>query len=353
MIGNQNINLRVPSGIWAHPDPNQSLNRTDRNDAAWQTRTIDYIHIDKSGVPNHPLFQSSAATMNIPNVADCAPSIRYALLYWAGFTNRNDYDRVKLRLPDKNEYHTIVAGDKNKVGPRYYCVADITSLLQTQNVLNGEYIVGDIAGQINKTGTPNNNGDGLSGGWTILLVYDYPSARVPAKKISIFDGHRFVTSGSFQAMTLSGLNTVPYGPVNVRMGVMSVEGQLEWSGDYMVVNGHKMGQPNSNAPNWTENFFDSSVTINGGNVLARRPNSMNNIGFDLDIFNMNNPGNSVLGNNATSMIVSLAAAGDAYVPIVTAISVEVAAPNIVIEKRVYKADGTDVTAGLLHRVTII
>ena len=82
---------------------------------------------------------------------------------------------------------------------------------------------------------------GLSGGWSILVVYEYPGSSVTSKKINIYDGFQYVTRSGIN-MNLTGFTTVPSGPVNVRMGVMSVEGQLEWDGDYMEVNGHKMGQ---------------------------------------------------------------------------------------------------------------
>ena len=356
MIGNQNINLRNhETGQFRHTDPNQPLNRKDKDDTthpysmganSWLNRGIDYIHIDKnSTAANAPKFQSSAATLNLPTSQNgCPLRIRYAALYWAGYTNKvNDYYKIKLKLPGKNEYHSLEADDKyiglyrNK---EYFCFKDITKLLQNQGVTNGEYIVGDMVGEIDNPGGENHNDHGLSGGWSILVVYEYPGSNVTSRKINIYDGFRWVSGGV--NLNLTGFTTVPSGPVNVRMGVMSVEGQLEWDGDFMEVNGHRMGQANSALPNWTNNFFDSSITLNGTNVTTRRPNSTNNIGFDLDVFEVPNPGNSIIGNNTNSLNVKLNATVDVYLPVVTAVSVENYEPKLEVETRVFKG-GTDIT----------
>ena len=355
MIGNQNINLRNhETGQFRHTDPNQPLNRKDKDDVThpygvngWNNRTLDYIHIDKnSTAANAPRFQSSAATLNLPTSQNgCPLRIRYAALYWAGYTNKvNDYYKIKLKLPGKNEYHSLEADDKyiglyrNK---EYFCFKDITKLLQNQGVTNGEYIVGDMVGEIDNPGGENHNDHGLSGGWSILVVYEYPGSNVTSRKINIYDGFRWVSGGV--NLNLTGFTTVPSGPVNVRMGVMSVEGQLEWDGDFMEVNGHRMGQANSALPNWTNNFFDSSITLNGTNVTTRRPNSTNNIGFDLDVFEVPNPGNSIIGNNTNSLNVKLNATVDVYLPVVTAVSVENYEPKLELETRVYNSSGVDIT----------
>jgi len=369
MIGNQNINLRNNDvgKFWYHPDPNKPLDRKDRDDTdplyrytpyppgdyrhnpnAWNNRTLDYIHIDKnSTAANAPRFQSSAATLNLPTLQNgCPLRIRYAALYWSGYTSNSNYRKVKLKLPGKNEYHDLTADESGTIGNKfptqYYCFKDITNLLQNQGVTTGEYIVGDIYGEIANPGGMSRNMHGLSGGWSILVVYEYPGSSVTSKKINIYDGFQYVTRSGIN-MNLTGFTTVPSGPVNVRMGVMSVEGQLEWDGDYMEVNGHKMGQANSALPNWTDNFFDSSVTLDGSNVSTRRPASINNLGFDLDVFELPNPGNSIIGNNTNALNVKLRATGDVYLPIVTAISVENYEPKLEVETRVYNAAGTDIT----------
>ena len=368
MIGNQNINLRNNDvgKFWYHPDPNKPLDRKDRDDTdplyrytpyppgdyrhnpnAWNNRTLDYIHIDKnSTAANAPRFQSSAATLNLPTLQNgCPLRIRYAALYWSGYTSNSNYRKVKLKLPGKNEYHDLTADESGTIGTQsakqYYCFKDITNLLQNQGVTTGEYIVGDIYGEIANPGGMSRNMHGLSGGWSILVVYEYPGSSVTSKKINIYDGFQYVTRSGIN-MNLTGFTTVPSGPVNVRMGVMSVEGQLEWDGDYMEVNGHKMGQANSALPNWTDNFFDSSVTLDGSNVSTRRPASINNLGFDLDVFNVPNPGNSIIGNNTNALNVKLRATGDVYLPVVTAVSVENYEPKLEVETRVFKG-GTDIT----------
>ena len=191
MIGNQNINLRNDDveEFWYHPDPNQPLNRKDRDDKdprysyntqpgskGWNNRRLDYIHIDKnSTAANAPRFQSSAATLNLPTLQNgCPLRIRYAALYWSGYTSNSNYRKVKLKLPGKNEYHDLTADESGTIGTQsakqYYCFKDITNLLQNQGVTTGEYIVGDIYGEIANPGGMSRNMHGLSGGWSILVV---------------------------------------------------------------------------------------------------------------------------------------------------------------------------------------
>ena len=132
MIGNQNINLRNDDveEFWYHPDPNQPLNRKDRDDKdprysyntqpgskGWNNRRLDYIHIDKnSTAANAPRFQSSAATLNLPTLQNgCPLRIRYAALYWSGYTSNSNYRKVKLKLPGKNEYHDLTADESGTI----------------------------------------------------------------------------------------------------------------------------------------------------------------------------------------------------------------------------------------------
>ena len=87
------------------------------------------------------------------------------------------------------------------------------------------------------------------------------------------------------------------------MGVTALQGEDFIYGDQFLLNGHLLGR--GSWPNDKNNFFDASITKNHVFTTNRRPASTNTLGFDVDDFDLDNPGNSILANNATSARVQL------------------------------------------------
>ena len=123
------------------------------------------------------------------------------------------------------------------------------------------------------------------------------------------------------------------------MVLQLLEGEIGIYGDKLRINGTEISAPGRNQ----NNFFNSSITNETGVNLDRNPKSTNLLGFDAGIFNLPNNGNNLLHNNATTATISPYTVQDSYYPFFFAFNVEVIAPHIVMEKRVYDAANNDVT----------
>ena len=68
-------------------------------------------------------------------------------------------------------------------------------------------------------------------------------------------------------------------------------------------------------------------------LLLRNPNSSNTLGWDAHLNRVNNPGNSVIPNNETGVILRAISSGDKYDVFFTSFDVEVIEPQIPFIKR--------------------
>ena len=91
------------------------------------------------------------------------------------------------------------------------------------------------------------------------------------------------------------------------------------------------------------NFFNSSITDENGVNTDRSPASTNLLGFDAGIFDLQNNGNSIIGNNTTEASFYPSTTQDVFYPFMFAFNVEVITPQVVMEKRVYDSNNNDVT----------
>ncbi|GIZ14056.1 T9SS type B sorting domain-containing protein [Capnocytophaga catalasegens] len=282
---------------------------------------MTFIDADTDG----STFQSSSATLRVPSVNSACVRVKKAYLTWTSYyengrlTGREN--TVKLKIPGASTYRTVTASSVqkygNSTGNYYDSFADITNLMSAN--LDGEYWVADVAG------TPADNYN-ISGGWSIILVYEDSDPSVLSKKITIYKG--FIKQG--QRYTISGFQSIPKGPVKARIGVQTLEGDINLVRDYFKINNVLQG--NFSLPNAKDNFFDSSITLNGQYVQDRKPNSRNTLGWDIDVYELPNPNNNVITNNATSAELELGTNGDVYYIQTLAFSVETIAPTIELRK---------------------
>ena len=277
-----------------------------------------YIDVDD----DRSTFQSSAATLAIQSPNQACLRVKWAGLYWGGYYlgGEGDERNVKFKVPGGN-YVDIRAQQHYSGNPNMYsCYADVTNFIQPLGNPNGEYMVANILT------TRRNITWQVSAGWHLYVVYEDIHAK--SRKVSIFDGY----TGNGADIQVSGFQTIPAGPVKVHMGVTALQGEDFIYGDQFLLNGHLLGR--GSWPNDKNNFFDASITKNHVFTTNRRPASTNTLGFDVDDFDLDNPGNSILANNATSARVQLTTRGDVYVLTSVAFSVETIVPQIEIEKKV-------------------
>ncbi|MBL0684698.1 T9SS type B sorting domain-containing protein [Aquimarina mytili] len=358
-----------PNDDYDGPCWNNSYNDGNRR------RTFGYIDVDGDA----STFSSSSATLEIraPAAAQCE-RIAYAGLYWAASyfgdldsdddaiysglplpDNRPDFRTIKIRHESQAGYTTIPAtqtqviydGYRNTatnpfdvaaIDMPYVCYADVTSILQGLADPQGEYTVADMRASIGKAPI---NSNGISGGWVLVVAYEDP--QLSAKYISTTNGYLVIAPGDpARTFDYSNFETLPAPlPVRARYAIATLEGDQPFTGDIFQVQNTGGTQTDifTTPANPAGNFFDSSITVDGNYVTNRNPASENTLGFDADIFDIPNPGNTVIGNNQTSAEFTTTSAGDAYSVFFSSFQIEVIEPELTVTKRVLDVNGIDIT----------
>ncbi len=330
----------------------------------------EYIDVDTDPTT----FSSSTADIAIKNldgsVNNCK-KIVYAGLYWSAFygyernTNpsqngigtpiNNDWNQIKFKVPG-GSYQTITAdtnsdaiGDEDEIivreysttspnasyGSPYVCYKNITNIITALADANGTYTVANM-----RAARGISDISGHCAGWTMVIVFESPT--YPSRYITVFDGYQSIDAGQAPiSYPVSGFKTLPVPfPVRAKIGIGALEGDKGYVGD-----GYNLFAPGgvvgalSNSSNPVDNFFNSSISIPtlttpfSESVTTRNPASTNTLGFDLDILNVNNPGNTIIPNDATSATISLLTIGDSYSPFLQTFSVEIIEPIIVLTKQ--------------------
>ncbi|WP_411029371.1 T9SS type B sorting domain-containing protein [Spongiimicrobium sp. 3-5] len=404
LLSNNILNTRIvgPSqhnnaahGNNAPWDPNIAYHNGNANN---QRLPMAYIDID--GDPT--TFSSSSASLNAPS---CSRVI-YAGLYWGGTypfnegnsfgnSNSNDplphpgdshppndlnrdqpYESVKFKVPGGAyvdigpgspaiyEYQKIydkdgdLDGDGNTdpgladvdlIHSPYLNYANVTHLLAAlDDNPNGEYTAANIVGTLERK-----RGGNLAG-WTMVVIYENPNST--SKYISTFDGLTAISNGNSATFGYNGFRTLPTGlPVRARIGVSAMEGDRNFIGPQLQfkANSTPVGAtPDggftklSTTLNPVDNFFNSTITDNDAYVTTRNPAGENTLGWDTDIFELDNPANSVLPNDETGAevkILLLNGSGDITYLFLNTISVDIIEPSIILEKRVEDIAGNDIT----------
>ncbi len=353
------------NGSGPNYNPNDDYNGRCSNNQ----RTFGYIDIDGDG----STFSSSSADLDLTSGCE---RIAYAGLYWAAsyfvdrinsgnnvdYTNlpvpdpRPDYRTIKIRHQSQPGYTTItpaqttviydgyptVFGNDAAIDIPYVCYADVTSIIQGLANPSGTYTVADMRAA---TGFSGNNSNGISGGWVLVVAYEDPT--LSAKYISTNSGYLVIAPGDpLQTFTYSGFQTLPPPlPVRARYANATLEGDQPFGPDrFEVRNTAGVFTDIFTAPaNPQNNFFDSSISVDGQYVTTRNPASQNTLGFDADIFNIPNAANATIGNNQTSAEFATTSDGDAYSIFFNSFQIEIIEPELTVTKRVLDENGIDIT----------
>ncbi len=346
--------------------PNISYNGPGSNN----TKTFGYIDIDNDDTT----FSSSSADLDLSSGCE---QIVYAGLYWAAsyFVKRDDTDAnyvqyydlpipdprpdfrtIKIRPPGTSGYITIPSSQTEVIYDAYpklsgvwapmdipyACYADVTTILQDLDNPNGTYTIANMRAS---TGFSGYNSNGISGGW--LLVVAFEDETYSTKHISTSHGFLTVQPGSQKKeFTYAGFQTAP-APISVKAkyAIAALEGEKPFAGDvFQIVKPDGGVHDIYTAPsNPLNNFFDSSISVNGQNVVARHPSSENTLGFDMDIFDIANPNNIVIGNDQTSATFYTGSSGDAFSVFFNAFQIEVQEPEVVVVEKVVDVNGIDIS----------
>ena len=337
---------------------NRSPSHLSYNDNSGNTNlSLDYIDIDKDTTT----FSSSSATLKLPTCS----KVLYAGLYWAGIypykhwndeffginTADDDFNEIKFKVPggnyinlkaDKNDSDELVYNDGPDDLRPYICHKDVTSLIAGLSNPNGEYFAANIKATLGQDIADVRSGS--SAGWNLVIVYANENESI--KKFYVFDGFATISRklNPRVDVKISGFHTVPSGPVKASILVAALEGDKSISGDsFQILNPFSsystLTSGNNNPKN---NFFNSSITAFNSDQSNRNPDSKNTLGYDIDLFTLNNPNNSILKNDQESATFRFTTSGDSYFPFLLGMAVEAIEPKIELVKTVQDGSGKNI-----------
>lgn len=377
--------LRNPTGEMYHIKGNFTmLGNTVMQAAAGNNSNasnIKYVNIDND--PN--IINSSSANLVFPTQEGAqtlepkCTKIIFAGLYWAG-----RYESIKSKLgkwianPPVADEHIVngITLNKKKIkfkGPKateyteftatdffisnvenaneqnvnegrgysnmYSCFADVTEYVKTQG--EGKYTAANIlAKEIGSSLDPS--GLGKFGVWSLVVVYE--NLLMKWRDIAIYDGFSFVSYSIGKTdVNISGFETPHNGAVNMRLGVLAIEGDKGVSGDYLKIQKLNTSdfQSLKHDYNSKTNYFNSSIYLKtNGTDVPRNPVINNNMGIDIAMMQIDNPDNSVIANSQTETTFRLGTDGDTYAATMIAMAVNTYVPELVGQDVALDAGGT-------------
>ena len=295
-----------------------------------QNNYIDMVFIDIDN--DASTFNSSSANFT----TDVCNKIVYAGLYWGAVSAPSNPapNEVKFKIPG-GTYQDLTADVQLET--IYY--KDVTDIVTTNANPSGDYFVANVS---------SNEGISASAGWTLVIVYEDPSK--PRKYISTFDGFSAITDQSNSVdFSYTGFTTPPFGPVEGRIGVVALEGDLGWVGDQMLLKADANSSFTAlfDAESPANNFFNSKITDNGAHITNRNLNSTNTLGWDQKMLDFTplNSGNSLIGNNETGATVRVTngVGGDWIFTFLNTFAINIIEPVIDVLTSVEDENGTPIT----------
>ncbi len=201
----------------------------------------------------------------------------------------------------------------------YAAYAEVTDYVKQHGV--GEYFVADMALR-----EGNGGGTGYYGGWGLIVIYENP--KMKWRDITIFDGYAYVQGSTTinHELPVSGFRTAQNGDIRIKMGLIAGEGDRGISGDYFEIRNRDDNQwvRLSHSGNSTTNFFNGSIP----GTAPRYPNDANNYGLDIAMFEVPNPGNTIIGNDQTSTKFRYGSTQDTYIISTIALAVDAFVPDV-------------------------
>ncbi|MFD0994097.1 SprB repeat-containing protein, partial [Tenacibaculum geojense] len=348
-VGNNILSIDDPRFTFIGPNDDFNYNGNSNTDIS-----LGYIDIDDDlGIPgNNTTFSSSMSSLNLPSCS----RVVYAGLYWAAIypydnwsdessgvnTRDNDFNTMKFKLPGQNYQDitgTIIYDDGEATQLPYLCYSDVTSLVQSLANPNGDYFGANIKATLGRDSVGQRLGS--SAGWVMVVIYENDTES--SKNVSLFDGFSTIDGVVDTDVNFSGFTTIPTGPVRVQLLTAALEGDKPFVGDSFQIRNQLNNYQDitTGANNPANNFFNSSISKYNNLDNNRLPRSTNTLGFDIDLFTLNNPSNSVISNGQTSIDVRFTTAQDAYFPFLNAMTVEIIEPRVQLVKTIDDGAGND------------
>ena len=299
----------------------QKLNNND-----W---AMQYVDVDAD--PDS--FSSSSSQLDLPAGA----RVLFAGLYWGGYSAKSARVSAGFRHGE-GAYVPVVAeqlGTFGQSGQAYGAYANVTKYVAAHG--GGTYWVSNVTTNVGNTD--------VHAGWSLVVAYANPAD--PPRNLTIFDGYLAVESGKASVTAdVAGFLTPRTGPVRTAVGAVAWEGDVNLTGDQMLLNGRAL----SNNANPVTNVFNSTISTFGEYVDTRTPANTNLMGVDADLFGADA---TYLPNGSTSAQVKVTTNGDRILLSTLTFATELFAPNLEARKTVEDLNGGDVAAGDTLRYTIV
>ena len=327
---------------------NDTVNTTKMNDNRFNGNSIygnnhenmQYVDIDGNLGNGSVTRNSSSSDLILPAGTN---TIKLARLYWAGQVLNSQFNlkaepntKIKLRKGTSGAYSDVKAlgmdtsNIKNKF-TQYQAYADITSFVQSNGA--GTYEVGNVP---LSTGA-DELGD-LNGGWCIVVVYE--NINLNYNSVRVYDGFQQVYNGGNSltaSVVLTGLN-LPSGVLessDAKMSVVAWEGDANLKGDFLKINGNLF----SNSTNQSNNPWNGTISNNGVHVTTKNPNYTNQMGIDIDQFDVGT--GYGISPNDNSVSLEFGTEADRYFPGVFTFSIKMKDPTLTINKTVADANNNN------------
>lgn len=317
---------------------------------------MQYVDVDGSTGEGAATRNSSSADLILPSGTN---TIKFARLYWGGRALGSEFNlmdianqKIKIRKGSSGAYtdyaaaqidRSIFAAGTVEEYSRYQAFTDITDLVKQEGA--GTYMVGNGAFS---TGTGGDFGN--YGAWCIVVVYENPALNY--NSVRVIDGFQEVYTGgglTSNPIILTGLNIPTQGlsAEDAQIGVANWEGDARWNGDYFKVNEITL----SNGINQSNNPWNGTISINGQHVTTKNPNYTDQMGIDIDQFNVGT-GFNILPDDSTVSLRFGTTQDQYFVGVVTAV-VKMTESEIKITKAVKDASNNQIAeAGEVLTYTI-
>ena len=257
---------------------------------------MKYVDIDNSAAT----YNSSSANLTIPEEA----IVRYAALYWtatyptekgtkvpkgnryvykANGDPTEDIQEIQLKIPGA-EYIPI-RGDLVYDGKQgtvkgitssrpYTCYKDITDLIKNNQTVNGSYSVANIPV------TQGYISGGSSAGWMLYIIYE--REQDPLQYITTYNGFNHIDKKGVE-IDFGNFKSPEKAETKTAITISALEGDLTLKRDQIAIYYPKEKKfiTLDNAVRASNNFFNSSITIDNTLFTDRTPNSENTLGFDI------------------------------------------------------------------------
>lgn len=330
IVNNGSVNLAKMNGNSA--DGNSTYGNDNEN--------VQNVDVDGNTGNGSVTRNSSTSDLVLPAGTNL---IKYARLYWGGRVKNSEFDltatankSIKIRKGTSNVYSDVAALGIDKtttsVGyTQYQAFADVTAFVKNNGF--GTYQVGNAPLSAGTTTT-----GGSHGGWCIVVVYE--NNALSYNSVRIYDGFQEVYNGGSSlstTVTLTGLNA-PSGAMasgDAKMGVLAWEGDANLKKDFLKINGHLF----SNATNASDNPWNGTITDNGVHVTTKNPNYTNQMGIDIDQFDVGT-GFGIMPN-ANKVELEFGTEADRYFPGLFTFSIKMKDPAITLDKIVKDANNNN------------